>query len=492
MQPIRAADEAATLLAKHRAFVGWQLGDDTFKTLRLNREYVNDEGATTQRVVESRIGLLYRNTYTYLRRANTTENTGFTGNVFWTSNDNGFTTPLYGDLAKWRLSYTVLFNEGVSSLSATTRGTATIGDKVADVVRIDVPHADPIDAYIDPATGAFVKAVIDPDGDEESTIQILSYTNALPGKRIIGSFRLGAGSKGAWTYSNIEANVPISDAELHPPMPSATWTFANPKPFPVSVTPKRVLVDASVNGVRGRFILDTGAQGIFVSQSFADRAGLAKLNVGGNSATLYGPQHYDLRRAASIALGGNTLSNVIVEATNFNGGDYRGLDRENLDGLLGYDIFAGAIVRLDFNAATMSIDDPDSAAADPNGIPILTDTSGWLPTIPMTLNHSLAVNAMLDTGNPAAIVIAPDLLYKYHLRMARDIATVPGYGSIECGNIESLTIGPITYGGEGACKLDSASWSGRNILVGLDFIRHFNFIFDYPHGRLVMIPHKNA
>ena len=28
------------------------------------------------------------------------------------------------------------------------------------------------------------------------------------------------------------------------------------------------------------------------------------------------------------------------------------------------------------------------------------------------------------------------------------------------------------------------------MLVGFDFLKHFNLIFDYPHGRIVMFPHK--
>jgi hypothetical protein len=108
----------------------------------------------------------------------------------------------------------------------------------------------------------------------------------------------------------------------------------------------------------------------------------------------------------------------------------------------------------------------------------------------MTLNGSLAVNAMLDTGNPATIIFGPDLLYKYHLRMARRITNVLGMGSIECGNVETLQVGPITYGGEAACKLESGLISGRKILVGLDFLRHFTVVFDYPQGRLFLQPSR--
>jgi hypothetical protein len=478
----------ASLLAKHRAFVGWELGDGAFKTLRLTRAYVDERGKTTQRTTELRVGIVYRNKSVYPDRGATVEETGFTGNVFWSSNQNGFTTPLYGELAKFRLSYAVLANEGTASLDAAAAGTATIDGKVFDVVRLDVPHADKIDVYVDPASGAYAKAVIDPGGDDEATVQILSYVQVLPGKRMIGAFRLGDGSIGTYSYTKIEPNVAVGDADLHPPSPRAAWTFANAKPFPVTVTPRRILVDAFVNGVKGRFILDTGASSIFLNESFADRANLEKLNVTGTAVGLYGAQRADTRRADSIQIGGNTLRNLIVVAQDFNSADYRGLDRQNYDGLLGYDVFAAAVIKLDFASSTMALSDPAVEQGDPAGLGILTDTSGWIPTIPMTLNRSLAVDAMLDTGNPSTVVFGPDLLYKYHLRMARNIGVRAGFGSVECGNLETLQIGSITYYGEAACKIDSPLVSGRKILLGLDFLRHFTVVFDYPRGRLFLQP----
>ncbi|MGC1380169.1 MAG: retropepsin-like aspartic protease [Candidatus Baltobacteraceae bacterium] len=482
------ADDARALLAKHRAFVGWQLGDGTFKTIRLAREYTNGEGEVVQHATEVRAGLVYRTTVVYPKRAGTSDEAGFTGNVFWTTNINGFTTPIYGDLAKYLLSYELLMDEGTTALQGTLTGTGSADGKAAQTIRLEVPNGDPIDVYVDPASGAYLKAVVDPDGDYETTVQVLSYTDVTPGKKMVGSYRVGTGSSGAYTYTKIEPNVPITDDALHPPTPRATWSFANPQPFPISVTPTRLLVDASVNGVKGRFILDTGASQIFLDERFADRAKVAKLDVHGAALGLLGTQRTTMRKADSVTIGGNTLSNVIVEAQDFTSADYRGLDQKNYDGLLGYDVFAGAVVRLDFRAGSMTISDPAAQQGDPPGIAILADISDWTPAIPMTLDRTIPVKAMLDTGDPQAIVFGPDLLYKYHLRMARNIGFQAGVGSIECGNIDTLQIGPITYSGEMACKLDSVLVSGRRIVVGLDFLRNFIVTFDYPHGRLFLQP----
>ncbi len=485
--PATADSTAAALLAKHRAFVGWQFGDGTFRTLRLVRERVAAHGAVTQRATEYRIGIVYRNHYAFPRRADATEDNGFTGSVFWSTNQNGFTTPLYGELAKFRLSYALLFDEGTTALDGVMGGTVSVDGRRLQSVRLDVPHADPIEVDVDPDSGAYVRAVIDPGGDSETTLEILSYANVLPGKKMIGSFRIDDDGE-TYSYTKIEPNVTVTDDDLHPPPASATWTFANPRPFPITMTPQRVLVYAKVNGVQGRFILDTGANAIFLSRSFADRANVAKLNVRGATVGLYGAEPSDTRRAGTIEIGGNVLSNVIVEATDFTSRDYRGLDRQNYDGLLGYDVFAGALVTVDFQDQTMSIADPATQSAEPAGLDIHTDTSRWIPAIPMTLDRTIPVMAMLDTGNPGAIVFGPDILYKYHLRMARNVGVRAGMGSVECGNIDTLQIGPVTYFGETACKLDNALVNGRRILIGLDFLRHFTVVFDYPRGRLFLQP----
>ncbi len=42
---------------------------------------------------------------------------------------------------------------------------------------------------------------------------------------------------------------------------------------------------------------------------------------------------------------------------------------------------------------------------------------------------------------------------------------------------------------QAAC--DSPSFARNEILVGLDFMHAFNFVFDYPDGLIVMIPRKH-
>lgn len=477
--PARGAvqnDQAQALMAKHRAFVGWQFGDGTFRTLRVTGTVTDEKGEKEMTFVTLCSGLLYRDTRTFMKEG-TSEQEGFTGNVFWQSDLNGFTTPIYGDYAKFLASYTVLQQEGITRLPATFLRDSTVDGRAVGVVRVTLSNGYPIDVDVDPETGAFVEATIDPDGSYETGYRILSYRDVAPGKKIMGSYRI-VDSKATVAYSAVEPNVPIADADLHPPGAKATWTFGSADPFQITLTHNRILLDATVNGVKGRFILDTGAAAIVLDDRFAERAKVPATGAG-HAGTVYGSVPTRVRPVDSIAVGGSTLHDVLVYSEDFRHRDYRGLDREGYDGLIGYDFFAAAIVKLDVYASKMTILDPSADLSAVKGLPLLVDLSQNVPAIPMTLNKIAPVNAMLDTGNPGLVLLPYDVIKKHHLTMLE----VHG-----CGNLDSLTIGPITYAYQTACVWN---WGGGYALLGYDFLKHFDYVFDYPHGRMFMEPNKN-
>ncbi|MGC1379779.1 MAG: pepsin/retropepsin-like aspartic protease family protein [Candidatus Baltobacteraceae bacterium] len=468
---------SATLLAKHRAYVGWKLGDGTFSSVRINGSVTNSKGKKTQTFVMLSQGVVYHNTYTLLDSAGAVVHTGYTGKLFWQSDVNGFPTPIYGDYAKFLASLTMLQQEGTSELPATLVGNKTVDGKALGVVRVTLNNADAIDCYVDPQTGAYVQATIDPGGSYETTFHILSYGDVLPGKKMMSSYRIDDG-KDTHAFEKFEPNVAATNEELHPPAPLAAWTFGDQAPVPITVTHDRILVDATVNGVKGRFILDTGADAIYLDDRFADRVGASAMKTNTEADTMYGSVKTHLRRVESIQVGNATLHNALAYSENFREGDYRGLDWKGYDGLIGYDLFAGAIVKLDVYGSTIAVLDPSTDLSGQRGLPILLDLSEGIPAIPMTLNKSIAVNAMLDTGNPGIVFMNYDIAKKHHLPVA----------TLGCTGFDSLAVGPITYTNQEVCL--GGLFSGY-MLLGFDFLKHFDYVFDYPHGRMFMSPNKN-
>src|SRR5579871_5359895 len=127
-----AEDPAAALLAKHRAYVGWQYGDGTFNSMRISGDVTNEKGEPTISFVSLSRGLLAHDIYTMIARGNVTEHTGFTGTLFWSSDYNGFTTPIYGGYAKYLASLAVLGLEGTTELPASYRGETTLDGKTLE------------------------------------------------------------------------------------------------------------------------------------------------------------------------------------------------------------------------------------------------------------------------------------------------------------------------------------------------------------------------
>jgi predicted aspartyl protease len=488
------ADDAQSLLAKHRAFVGWQYGDGSVASLYLERIYTDAAGKVTQHATEKRLGLAYRRDYQSSATYGEGGSTGFTGRVFWKTTENGFTVPLIGDTAKFYLAVDVLFMEGTPELPAAVQGTATVDGKSVTILRVTMNGAVPFDVYEDPQTGAYVRAVIDPGGQQESTYNILSYADLAPGKKLIGSWSLGV-DKGVYSYAKTRSNVALGPDDLHPPSPAATWSFANGQPFPIRVTDARLYVDATVNGVPGRFFIDTGSGDIALTDDFANRAHVKTVDrstgfgIGGEAKTL-------VRKADTITIGGNTLSNVIVSSLNMSLEDKQ--NYENADGLIGFDLFAGAIIDMNLSAHSMRISDPANAADGHGGYQMTPDLSDGVPVVPAKVNDKLAINAVLDTGGLDMVVLSNQVEnHGVHLIVNQDntflngnmrASGVAGDEMMRCGPLSRIAVGPFTYTGLEACE--SPNWALSQGLVGFDFLKHFDYVFDYPHGVMYMIPHK--
>lgn len=494
------ADDAASLLAKHRTFVGWQFGDGSLSSLKLTGHSTHKKDgvdATATTMTEERLGTAWRRD-THNVAKNVDSSGGFTGRIYWVTNANGFIRPELGDLQKYAVARDLIFNEATTGFAGVDRGSKTIDGAVYDIVRVTPDVSFPIDLYIDPATGAYKQAVIDPDGTYETTLNIDGYAEAAPGKKLISQWRYDDSLDDRYRYDKIAANAAVVPADLHPPAQTAQWTFASDKPFPIqfrdddTTHEHTIYIDAIVNGVKGHFVMDTGSSDIFFTQSFADRAHLKTIDnalAGGIGGTV----KTRVQRADTIRFGDNVLSNVIVSSAK--------IPFEHFDGLIGFDLFAGAIVNVDLDLQQMTLYDPKSYQADQKtGFVLTVDLSREVPMIPMKVDGGTEVNAMLDSGDAGNIDISSALTTRYGVRMLVDSSLIGyfqghqgfvGVGGIEedrCGRLGSVSVGPIVYSEAPACE--SPSFGGKEILVGFDFLKNFNMIFNYPQAQLILIPRK--
>jgi predicted aspartyl protease len=487
-QPARAADDAAALIAKHAAYAGWHAGDGSVKTLRASGP-VTRNGKQFAMLTSLRYGIAFRDTF--VTEDGVHSDDGFTGSVAWTSNANGFTVRPVGNVVRAQFDADALFGEATTTPEFTP---SIVRNEKVDgvdcvVVRLGSQAGFPLDVYVDPATGAYRRAVVDPDGAYESSLDGLEYTLA-GGKRFLSAWHYGK-SKVRYTYATVEPNAVIAPDELRPPKQTATWTFGD-APAQIEYVDNRgprIYIEVLVNGVKGKFILDTGAGGTAVLDSFARKAGGKRFGTTAISG-FGGSSKANLFRVDTIAIGGSTLHDVIVSS----GLDEQDFGREGVVGLIGFDLLAGTVADLNIDTKTLRLMDPAKVEPDKNvGLVVHVDLSSRHMRAPMRIDDRYDVMATLDSGSPSDILFSRDLIKRDHIDFkALGTGYVSGIGGTEtvtCGKLKPVALGPVRYDARWACAMDS--FARNEILIGLDFMRAFNFVFDYPDGIVVMIPRKH-
>lgn len=470
------ADDVTALLGKHKSFAGWQFGDAAMMSSTATQTTVDEHGKPLYVDTIRRIGAVYRMDEHDVK-ANSDSSTGFTGNVFWYSDNNGFTVPIIGNAARVALAEDLFFTDGVALLPWSLTGKRTMWGKTYDVIRVKQQNAAGVELLVDPATGEYGGATIDPKGDNEENIHVLAYGQPLPGKNIISRWQYGdERTEATQVIDPIHFGSQLSNSDLHPPAPKASWMFSSAEPFPVTIAHRRIIVKAKFNGVEGTFLLDSGAADIFLSGAFARRARIAA--IGHSEAyTLDGTEKTDVGIVRSLEIGGNELRDVTVR---FGSAD---VDEDAPDGLLGFGLLAGTFTTVDFQHSTIQIQNPTAIDdATLSGIHVGVDLSDGTPRAPMQIQgNAVTVNATFDTGSPTYVLIPWKLPEDYGLHLS---------GANGCGKLDSMTLGPIIYDSPSTCI--TGALTGRSALVGLDFLKGLAKLqFDYPHAVLIMVPSKN-
>ena len=515
-----AADDGNALLAKHRAFVGWQFDDGTLTSWRSTTKWKAratpapsetpdpDATPTPAFVINSvRRGALYHETH-MRENGPYSGDEGFTGRVFWRANENGFVVTVLEDAVRQAISLNAIEDEAVSKLPGTMHGSAKVGDTDVQIVRVQPSPGFPVDLYVD-SEGAYRRAVVSPDDAEyRITIDIDKYIDALPGKKVVGQYHYGRA--GSYIVDKFEANVPISDQDLVPPKPRATWTFGPPEPFPIELHrytaiygnsgASAVQVHASVNGHDGTFILDSGSSGILLFGGFARNLNLEKLGASASSGVNGNLIRTDMVRIDSLALGPNVLHNVIAAQS-------RGSSFPGEDGLIGFDVLARAIVDVDLDALRMTIFDPAKYATSLKkgaaAIPI--DLTDFVPQMHITVGNGIDVFTIIDTGNSLEV-----LLSEAFRSSGKVVGLVPriefGGGvsaddteylggvdgsspyPVPCTRLNHMSVGPYPYENGRVCFGPVRAFGQKGGLLGIDFLKHFNWTFDYPDGKLILTP----
>jgi hypothetical protein len=517
-------EDGSAILAHHRAFVGWQADDNTVQSLKLTYVLAPRATATPRanaaapsslieapaaqpaqpNVVEYRRGIVYREIVTTGKGI--TREDGYTGKRFWRSDENKDSVSVLELSARTYLTQDVIDAEGAALVPSVLQGTGQVGSTITDIVRISPPDGVPADLYVDRTTGAYLRVVLNPEDKLESdSTDILSYKEIAPGKKIPAVMR-GTTAGSELRLVTGELNPTFDNAFLLPPKSDTSWTFASTDSMPITVAEgtsiiggsRQVQFRASINGHEGTFLFDSGAGSILLFTPFADTVGLESLGSTGYSGVNGGYVGAKLARVKDLAVGANTLHNVVVTVSDTN---LRGID-----GIMGFPLLANAIVDVDLSGKAMTILDPVKfeATVGKGAFAFPLDLTTFHAGVAISFAKNVIAHPFFDSGASSNVVLSMDMYRTGKVSGTPDEMSVGGYtistysvgvdGMSADKNIcvrTTMKVGPYPYEAARTCFGPANVFGHDGGLIGFDFMRHFNWTFDYPETKVVLTPNGN-
>jgi Aspartyl protease len=497
-----AADPAHEALARHAAYTG--RADALVTTYRLVRPAPTAApGAAATpvpapasspapafaaaEVTTYRRGALY---HRIERAQGVSIEAGFNGRAFWTADENRYAVIALEDAAKRAITENAFEGQQFGDADVQSRGAQTIDGKQADVVRVTPKGGVPMDVAVD-ASGAALQVTFDPDVPYRKDVQrITGYTEISPGVRVPSGFKAGRGS----TLTLVQGAVRVvSDDDLRGPAPTPVWTFgANAAPIEVRRRTysggREVVLHASINGHPGTFLLDSGAGQILLYRPYADKLGLAMLGGTTYSGINGGVRSAKFARAETIAVGDSTLSNVIVSVS---GREMK----DPVDGILGFDLLAGAVVHVDLAHETISFADPAQVqpAVGKGAFAFPVNLADNTPEVLVKV-AGIPTRATFDTGDDFFMTLSDSLKTSGRLvSVSQSMRYFTGVDGVtvepeSCYDVKESSIGPYRYENVTVCLGKESVFGKDGGLIGFDFLRHFNWTFDYPRAHIVLTP----
>lgn len=488
---------ARALLAKHAAYVGSP--DALVVSYRAEPARTPAPTATPApgpsyppaEDVTYRRGALYHEIW---RGEGVSVESGFNGRAYWSSNENRYTVIALEDAARQRITQNAIdtgrFDD---SVEAVDRGSQTVDGKSVEIVRVTPRGGITADLAIDPETGGFTRITLEPDDRyRRSATRILGYTEVAPGVRVPSAFRADGRDQDTWRLVGGKTRA-VSDDDLRAPSPAPRWKFGSESPrieiARSTYAGRAVFVHASINGHPGKFLLDSGAGQILLYHPYVDKIGLTMLGKTAFSGISGRAVSARYAHADSIAFGDNELSNLVVTVAPPD-------DQSTYaDGIVGFDVLAGAVVHVDLAHETMAFGDP--ATVEPTvakgafAFPVnLADNT---PEIVVNVGK-VTTRATIDTGNAMFVALSDNLKTSGRL-VALDHYSMLSSGADgvqdepdPCYLLNEMTVGPYRYQNPTVCLAKERVFGRDGGLIGFDFLRHFNWTFDYTRSRLVLTP----
>jgi len=463
------------VFAKHATAVGYSLADGRAKPYVLEAAFADKDTGKTSTLRREQAGAYFVVAQTSNSRSS---RYGFDGHGFWNQNENGNVTYEIGYERQYDIAWAVIEAEAFGADLA-----PELVDQSGDdyVIRIHPPNAAPADVYFNKKTYLIDRAVVSP--------------GFAPQRRDYSDYEHHGPATVAMTWSSSDHSAKVTKFQWDAPLPASDFdrpaqrTYAT---FPASgsvVVPfddknDSITFNASINGVQGRFMLDSGADGVFLTPSFAAKAHLTALEQSSGSSI-----------GGTFAISPTRIGRLTIGGVDFS--DFYGLigAKSDIDGFLGYDVLAQVVCDINFDKKQLTLINPASFQGDPHRGSIVFALDTGTPQIQALINQKQNVYMELDTGDSSSMTFARTFVDANPGIVARgaEVRFVGGGGESQSGYIgtlDEIDIGPYKFFGLEADVLGGfkgfASSRLRQGLVGYQMLRRFNLTFDYRDNKVYL------
>ncbi len=273
--------------------------------------------------------------------------------------------------------------------------------------------------------------------------------------------------------------------------------------IPFEIANNLVILQGKVNGSKPfSFILDTGASTSVINESRARELGLQSQGQV-DATTQGGLTEASVISGVSLNLSGVEFPNLTLAAIRW-GGLEAGLGR-NVDGILGYEVFNGFVVEIDYASKTVTFYEPQSYRYSGRGqvIPITIEDNTPFARVKVAAadNQLFEGTFLINTGLTGTLAFYSPFVARNKLLELVPNTKAITFGSIlaggssgRIGRVKSLQLGRFVISNPVANFSQDAAGDDSDVefagMIGGEVLRRFKLTTDYSRKQIILERNK--
>ena len=377
------------------------------------------------------------------------------------------------------------------------------------VLRLEPENGSPVTVYLDRET--FLPKREETSGAMGNRTVSFSDWREFGGIKFPGAVHQSNGDAkfdAVITTDHVEINAPISAGLFERPGNTAEQipfsNGAHEAVFPAEVYGDHIFVPVRVNGSTAAwFFLDSGAGMSVVSNSWAEKVGLAFGGAVKGQGSGAGSSSLGLAKNVVLDLPGVQVPPSTVAVMDFS--SILPVLGRQWDGLIGYDVISRLVVRVDYEHKQITLYDPTTFVAGDRATALTVTFLGNLPVVhaKIVLPGRAPVDAecAIDSGADGFHLTTPFTNANHVLESVLktiSASTVGAGGASKefAGRITGLQLGPY-FLREPVTAFSPDEREGLlaspdiGALIGGEILKRFTVTFDYPHRQILLEPNSH-